>query len=128
MSGLAPKLPISRDKSDGIKLIKKYSELASQNLKMLVLTVPGERMMDPEFGVGARRYLFEQMNQATFDSFKSRLLTQQQKFLPDLTIKDVKFISALSNPEMDENYLAIRIIFFNKVLKSSDSLLLPITA
>ena len=48
MSGISVKLPISRDKTDGIKLIKNYGELASQNLKMLVLTVPGERMMDPE--------------------------------------------------------------------------------
>ena len=43
MSGLAPKLPISRDDTDGIKLIKRYSELATQNLKMLVLTAPNDR-------------------------------------------------------------------------------------
>ena len=127
MSGIAVKLPVSRDKKDGIKLIKNYSELSLQNLKMLVLTVPGERMMDPEFGVGARRFLFEQMVSSTFDSFKSRLLSQQQKYLPYLTIKDVKFISSLTNPEVDENYLAIRIVFFNKALKTKDALLIPLT-
>ena len=127
MSGIAVKLPVTRDKLDGIKLVKTYSELSLQNLKMLVLTVPGERVMDPDFGVGARRFLFEQMTQATFDSFKSRLLQQQQKYLPYLTIQEVQFISPLTDPSVGENYLAINIIFFNKVLKTNNSLLLPLT-
>tara|TARA_R110000824_G_scaffold54493_1_gene150385 strand:+ start:113 stop:499 length:387 start_codon:yes stop_codon:yes gene_type:complete len=127
MSGIAVKLPISRDHIDGIKLIKNYKELARQNLKMLVLTVPGERMMDPEFGVGARRFLFEQLTQSTFERFKSRLLEQQQKYLPYLVIQDVQFISALTHPNVDENTVNIKIKFFNKVLKTKETLELPIT-
>ena len=127
MSGIAPKLPITVDKEDGITLIKNYNDLVTQNLKMLVLTVPGERMMDPDFGVGARNYLFEQMTQATFENFKSKLLEQQQRYLPYLTIQDVQFASSLTNPDMNENLLGIKITYFNKVLKSTNVLLLPVS-
>ena len=125
MSGIAPKLPITLDKEDGIALIKNYNDLVTQNLKMLVLTAPGE--MDPDFGVGARNYLFEQMTQATFEDFKSKLLEQQQRYLPYLTIRDVQFASSLTNPNMNENLLGIKITYFNKVLKSTNVLLLPVS-
>ena len=94
---------------------------------MLVLTMPGERIMDPEFGVGARRFLFEQMTEETFERFKSLLLQQQEKYLPYITIQDVKFSSALTNKNVQENTLGIQIIYYNNILKTSNTLLLPIT-
>jgi len=127
MSGIAVKLPVIRDKEDGFALLQTYDEVATQNLKMLVLTTPGERMMDPDFGVGARRLLFEQMTEDTFQAFKSKLLQQQQKYLPYLTIQDVRFSSSLSNAEMDENTLQISIVYYNKILRNSGVVSLPIT-
>ena len=59
MAGFAPKLPLARDTGDGFALIKNFENMIKQNLKMLVLTSPGERIMIPDFGVGLRRYLFE---------------------------------------------------------------------
>ena len=54
MAGISPKLPISKNKEDGYTLTKTYLESTQQNLKNLLLTVPGERMMDPDFGVGMK--------------------------------------------------------------------------
>ena len=56
-SSLAVKLPLSLDGVDGYTSIKSYRQLATQNLKMLVLTCPGERIMDPMFGVGLKNFL-----------------------------------------------------------------------
>ena len=126
MAGLAVKLPLARDNKDGYSLIQTYSELVTQNLKMLVLTSPGERLMDPEFGVGARRYLFENMNQAIFQSFKSRLMAQQKKYLPYLTIESVEFLTSENNPELGDNYLGIKISYLNRALNVRDALALPI--
>ena len=50
--GLSPKLPMSLHPADGYRLTKTYKEMVKQNIKMLILTCPGERMMDPLFGVG----------------------------------------------------------------------------
>ncbi len=127
MSGISVSLPITRDRQDGFEMLKDYNDVATQNLKMLVLTMPGERIMDPEFGVGARRFLFEQMTEETFERFKSILLQQQQKYLPYITIQDVKFSSALTNENVQENTLGLQIIYYNNILKSSNTLLLPIT-
>jgi phage baseplate assembly protein W len=126
--GIGVRLPVARSNDEGFELVDNYRELATQNLRMLVLTVPGERMMDPEFGVGARHFLFEQMTSETKERFKSRLLTQQQRYLPYLVISEVQFLSTETNPEMPENRLDIRIFYYNKVLRSSDVLSLPITS
>jgi len=128
MSGIAVRLPLARSQTDGFDLVQDYRNLAQQNLKMLVLTVPGERMMDPEFGVGARQFLFEQMTPETTSAFKSRLLQQQQKYLPYLTIGEVQFFSTETNPEIPDNQLEIKIFYYNKVLRTSNVLSLPVTS
>jgi uncharacterized protein len=127
MPGIAVQLPVSRDHKDGIRLVKNYRQLGMQNLKMVVLTCPGERIMEPDFGVGARNFLFEPLTGATLDRLENRILEQQQRYLPYLVIRDIQFVSALNNPTVDENYLAISISFYNKVLKTADSIMLPIS-
>ena len=127
MAGISISLPISRNNNDGFSLLKNYDQVAAQNLRMLVLTSPGERMMDPDFGVGARRFLFEQMTQETFERFRSRLLEQQRKYMPYLRIEDIQFSSPLSNPDLDENRLEVKISYFNTILRTSNVLLLPIS-
>ena len=62
MAGITPHLPLVVDGINGIKLIQDYKDLVKQNLKNLLLTIPGERIMDVDFGVGLRKYLFEMDN------------------------------------------------------------------
>ena len=60
MNGIGPKLPLQRDDINGnYSLITSYAEEVKQNFKNLLLTAPGERMMNPDFGVGLRNFLFE---------------------------------------------------------------------
>jgi|TARA_E500000331_G_C17230265_1_gene702277 phage baseplate assembly protein W len=127
MPGIAVKLPVSRDQRDGIRLVKNYRDLARQNLKMLMLTAPGERMMEPEFGVGVKNFLFEPLTETTQERLRSRILEQQQRYLPYIVIRNVEFASALNTPNVDENFLAVKITYYNKALKTADSLALPIS-
>ena len=62
MQGYSPKLPLVFDKTeDGpYGLNKTILETIKQNLKMLLLTNPGERIMNSDFGVGVRVFLFQQ--------------------------------------------------------------------
>ena len=97
MSGISPKLPLERDEQDGFSLNKTVIEAVKQNLKMLVLTSPGERVMDPDFGCGIRRLLFEP---ATFDvkgQVESRIKSQVSRYLPFVNIIDVHFIAINKN-------------------------------
>ena len=58
-SGYGPTLPITRSDEDGYTLTKEVKEQIKQNFKMLLLTIPGERTFDMNFGIGIKKYLFE---------------------------------------------------------------------
>jgi hypothetical protein len=88
-SGLSPKLPLQTDPNDGYALNKTYADMVSQNLKMLILTAPGERIMDPEFGVGIRNYLFEQNHSTTHQEIDLKIKNQVNKYMPFLDVRTV---------------------------------------
>tara|TARA_R110002020_G_scaffold59538_10_gene162269 strand:+ start:1854 stop:2243 length:390 start_codon:yes stop_codon:yes gene_type:complete len=87
--GLAPKLPLSRSEIDGFYgLTKNIVENTQQNLKNLVLTSPGEKMMDPEFGVGIRRLLFES-RESVISEAAGRIQEQVDTYMPYIEILDI---------------------------------------
>ena len=84
-SGLAARLPLGLSQVFGAyDLLTTYEEVAKQNLKMLVLTSPGERIMDPNFGVGIRQFLFEQETRFLQQEIQQRIIQQVSKYLPFL--------------------------------------------
>jgi hypothetical protein len=103
--GLSPKLPLALDEQDGYALNKTYKEMVSQNLKMLILTVPGERMMDPLFGVGLKRYLFEMNIASVHGALSAKIYEQVKRYLPFLDLEGVDFYTSETNPELGDNYL-----------------------
>ena len=63
---LAVKFPLEIDDETGSLLVYSMSELQSvveQNIKMVLLTNPGEKLFNNDFGVGLRRYLFLQQRE-----------------------------------------------------------------
>jgi len=82
MPGLTPRLPIERTPQDGYALIQTYADLITQNLKNIVLTSPGERMMDPVFGVGLRNYLFSQNVFEDHENLKIAISQLVGKYMP----------------------------------------------
>ena len=123
-SGLAPILPLARNDATGYGMIRDYTTLTDQNLRSLILTVPGERF-DVEYGVGLRNYLFEMVEPSVFQSFKTELLRKQAIYIPYIKIINVEFRSQLSNPNLPENYLGISITYFNTITRSRSVLELP---
>ena len=73
LQGISPRLPLIYDKTDGpYQLNKTLKETFQQNLRMLILTMPGERIMEPNFGVGMQGFLFEQIGDDTFGNIAKR--------------------------------------------------------
>jgi len=90
--GLSPALPLAVDQVDGpYRLTKTVVEAISQNLKNLILTNPGERMMDPDFGVGIRQFLFELENVGIQSEISSKISKQVKKYLNAVKILDIRF-------------------------------------
>ena len=86
MAGLSPKLPLHRNFEDGYALNKTFKDLTRQNLKMLILTSPGERLMFPLFGVGLRRYLFRNADATTFSEIRNKINSQVRRYMPYVSI------------------------------------------
>jgi phage baseplate assembly protein W len=108
--GLAPKLTLELDTEDGAyKLLKTVPEVAKQNLKMLVLTSPGERVMIPDFGVGLRRYLFELAGTGIEERIRQRIVDQVAKYLPYIRLGAVSVQTSQTSPDVPDNTLAVRI-------------------
>ncbi len=111
-SGLAPKLPLVFDNVFGpYGLIEDFSSLAKQNLKMLILTSPGERMMDTDFGVGLKRYLFEQNTVSTYSDIDAEIRKQVQRYLPYIGIDRIDFSVPENNPDLFPSNLSVSILF-----------------
>jgi len=111
-SGIAPQLPLEINNTFGAYgLITNFSTLARQNLKMLVLTAPGERMMDINFGVGLRRYLFEPNETATYVKIDERIRQQVQNYLPYISIFRIEFDANQASAAFYPHRLQISIAF-----------------
>ena len=90
---------------------KTLGETIKQNIKMVVLTAPGERIMDPNFGVGMRRFLFEQNNPITHSSIRAKIIKQTNEYLPFIDIIDVTFSTEDNSSNVKANGLMVSIEF-----------------
>ena len=105
MASLAPKLPLTLDTGDGYTSIKLLKNLIKQNLKMLILTNPGERVMDPEFGVGIKQFLFENFQSDVYVRIDEKIREQVNFYLPVVSIVSIEF----GRLNQDQNLLALRL-------------------
>ena len=105
MASLAPKLPLTINSADGYTAIKSIKRLIKQNLKMLILTNPGERVMEPEFGVGIRQFLFENFQSDVYARIDERIRQQVSVYLPVVSITSIEF----GTSDIEDNLLALRL-------------------
>ena len=104
MKGYSPKLPLMLDATDGFRLTKSLKEVVSQNLKMLILTSPGERIMEPEFGVGFYNFLFQLNTELTRDRVRERIMKQVRTYMPFVRISEIR-LGPIEGLGIDENSL-----------------------
>ena len=98
MYGISPKLPLIVDTLDGhYGLTKTLHEAIKQNFKHLILTAPGEKIMDSNFGVGVRNYLFENFTPDVEAEIYGNIFSQTDKYMSFLEITDVSITQAAEN-------------------------------
>lgn len=61
-------------------------ELVKNNLKQLLRTERGERVMLPNYGVSLKKYLFEPLDKLTFQSLQSEILTSISNYMPNIEV------------------------------------------
>ena len=106
-NGISVILPLIYGKQDGpFQLNKTIEESVKQNFKNLILTVKGERIMDPNFGVGIHSYLFQNYTLATTQDLREETIAQVKKYMPFINLIDLNISDSGIN--INEFYIYIK--------------------
>ena len=115
MPGYGAKLPLIIDGQDGsYSLVNDYATIMRQNLKMLLLTAPGERMMIPSYGVGLRNFLFENRGPNVKNDIRAKIKEQVKIYLPFIKILRIAFF------DTEENTLSLEVSYVVESLNLKD--------
>ena len=91
------KLPFNRGKSGLFPQTETTLEQAGSNIKNLLLTAKGERIMQPNFGSRLRDLLFEQYTEDLTERIKQEIQEAMSTWLPYIVISKVDIIQDETN-------------------------------
>ena len=96
--------PLRRDKFNDFAMTKNSLEQSQHNLKNLLLTYPGERVHQPEFGSRLRELCFEQIDDTLPERIEEEVRKAVSVWLPYINIIEV----ATLTEEGDKNKIFVR--------------------
>tara|TARA_Y100001937_G_C7015174_1_gene282829 strand:- start:238 stop:672 length:435 start_codon:yes stop_codon:yes gene_type:complete len=102
--------PISRapGNQDGFFSTSKTTiESIKNNIRLLLQTQKGERMFQPNLGMGIRRFLFEQITEDTQVQIENDIVDTFATWLPFVELREINIDLA----EQDQNKINIKIVF-----------------
>lgn len=117
-TGLSPKFPLSISENGDFSNNQTVKEMVKQNFKNLLLTVPGERIMLLDFGVGIKKFLFEQKSAGILDNMMGAISSQVKKYMPYIDLINI----STEDDSMSEEIVYIKIVYFIKPLSEQDVL------
>lgn len=114
--GLSPKFPLSLSDAGDFTVNETFKELVKQNFKTLLLTIPGERIMMPDFGVGLQTYLFENLESGGVSGVAAAINNQVSKYMPYINVLNID----TKNSEDNEHLASVSITYYIKPLSQQD--------
>jgi len=113
---LAIKFPLEINEETGSFTVYNMSELTevvNQNIKMILLTNPGERIFNNDFGVGLTRYLFLMRSQvingvdgdSNYPPLREYILSQLKTYMPYVTVGNLEIFPS-------ENLITVKFNYF----------------
>ena len=94
-------------------------EAVKNNIRNLVNTHQGERLMQPNLGLNLRNYMFEQFTDETLLSIQNDIVDTFKVWLPFVEIRDIQ-VSMNENDSIGQNKMSINIVF--NITKDPDTL------
>ena len=115
------------DQRDGyFKTTKTTIESVKNNIKLLLQTQKGERLMQPNLGLNLRKYLFEQITMDTKTSIEADINDTFNFWLPFVEIIDLN-VNLGEDSDIGRNQIDISLTFrINKDPNSQESVQLSI--
>lgn len=108
--GINVDYPIIKGNGSFFKQTFNTLDARKSNLHILFRTIPGERVMNPEFGIGIHRYLFENATPELELQLQNEIITQINKYIPDINIDNID-INLHYNDSQNRNTLSIILDF-----------------
>ena len=128
LKGISPRIPLVYSNTDGpYQLNKTLRETIQQNLKMLILTMPGERIMEPDFGVGLYGFLFEGVADNTFGKISQKIKLQVSQYIPVIDLEEIMFVTSDEDPTLKQNEVRVSIKYDILPFNGSDELTITST-
>ena len=128
LQGISPRIPLVYDQTDGpYQLNKTLKETFRQNLRMLLLTMPGERIMVPEFGVGIYGFLFDGINDDTFSLISQTIKEHVDFYMPSVNLEEINFLTSDEDSTLQINEVRISVKYNILPFNQSDELIITST-
>ena len=83
------KVPINIGEDKKMQMLEDFIANSRQSLRMLLLTHQYERLLDANYGVGIRGYLFEPMTQQLKDNLSASIKNQAARYIPTISINKI---------------------------------------
>mgnify|MGYP003121720679 FL=1 len=87
------------------QLVSDYRMLVRHKLRCLFLTIPGERVMYPQYGIGIQRFLFENAPNLPEAQIQEITNAQLRKYMPYVQLQGM----TVGFSETDPNTASIKI-------------------
>ena len=110
------------DEHGAYGLNKTFKETTKQNFKNLLLTIPGEKVMDPNFGVGLIEMLFEQDPRFIQSELEAKIQNQIRLYLPHIILLGLEISNENDIAEFGANSLGLKLKYRIIPLNDQDSL------
>jgi len=118
-------LPIQKGNSGYFKQSYQTTEQVRSNIKNLLLTRPGERLMQPNFGCPLYDLLFSQNTDELENNIEREIQDSISKWMPYLTIQEISVDQSTDN--IDQNVFKLSITFLIGEQQTLDTVTFNIT-
>ena len=102
----APRFPLMFKEKKMFENVNSVKELVSFHMKNLLLTNPYEKISDPNYGIGIRQLLFENMIQENLNLWQDKISRAINSHMPYVDLQQVNI-----TPFFEENKVTIQIIY-----------------
>ena len=86
-------------------------EAVKNNIRNLLNTHQGERLMQPTLGLNLRRHLFEQIDEELIIAIEDDIMNTLGNWLPFVEVKDMQINTSQTNHLINPNTIIIDIVF-----------------
>ena len=106
-------LPIRRDDGEQgwFASTSTTIEAVKNNIRNLLSTNQGERLMQPRIGINLREILFEQVNEENIVGIQNSILDTFKFWLPFVEVRNIELLTTNDDTTIHSNEIRIKILF-----------------